>query len=87
VGRITAGYFTGNDKALLDPTGIILAWDKSLTDKLWVSIDHAGGKSALGATFYGFSWVFSPNTSVSFGYGTYNNGAKPTVTTQLDINI
>jgi len=87
VGRVTAGYFTGNDKVLLDPTGIILAWDKWLTDKLWVSIDHAGGKSSLGATFYGFSWAFAPNTSVIFAYGTYNNGAKPTVTTQLDINI
>lgn len=93
VGRITAGYFTGNDKVLLDPTGakdnsgLILAWDKSVTDKLWLSVDYAGSKSALGATFYGFSWIFSSNTSVIFGYGTYNNGAKPTVTTQLDINI
>lgn len=93
IGRITAGYFTGNDKVLLDPTGakdnngLILAWDKSLTDKLWVSIDYAGTKSALGAAFYGFSWLFVPNTSIIFAYGTYNNGAKPTVTTQLDINI
>ena len=92
-GRITAGYFMGNEKVLLDPSGakdnagIILAWDKAITDKLWASVDYAGTKSALGATFYGFSWLFAPNTSIIFAYGTYGSGAKPTVTTQLDINI
>ncbi|MBI5699398.1 hypothetical protein HZC35_03695 [Candidatus Saganbacteria bacterium] len=85
MGRITAGYFTGNGAK--DNSGLILAWDKSLNDKLWVSIDYAGSKSALGATFYGFSWLFAPNTSIIFAYGTYNSGAQPTVTTQLDINI
>lgn len=93
VGRLTAGYFTGNDKLLLDPagnkdnSGLILTWDKNVSDKLWFSVDYAGTRSALGATFYGFSCVFAENTSVIFGYGTYNNGAKPTVTTQLDINL
>ena len=94
IGRISAGYFIGNDRVLVDPltltkdnSGIILTWDKTVNDKLWLCIDYAGTKSALGALFYGASWVFSPNTSVIFGYGTYNNGAKPTITTQLDINI
>ncbi len=93
LGRITAGGYAGNDKVLLDPngnkdaSGVILTWDKTINDKLWLCVDYASGKSALGATFYGFSWNFSSNTSVIFGYGTYNNGAKPTYTTQLDINI
>lgn len=93
IGRITAGYFSGNDKLLIDPSankdnaGIILTWDKTINDKLWLCVDYAGTKSVLGATFYGFSYNFSSNTSVLFGYGTYNNGAKPTLTTQLDINI
>lgn len=93
IGRLTAGYFSGNSKVLTDPSGnpdnsgVILTWDKYLTDKFWVCVDYAGTRSALGALFYGFSYAFSPNTSVIFGYGTYNNGAKPTVTTQLDINI
>ena len=92
-GRLSAGYFAGNEKALLDPSGnkdnagAILTWDKQLTDKLWACVDYAGTKSALGATFYGGSWNFSSNTSVLFAYGTYNNGAKPTITTQMDINI
>jgi len=93
LGRLTAGYFSGNPKVLLDPSGkadqsgVILTWDKSLTDKIWACVDYAGSKSALGALFYGFSYAFSSNTSVIFGYGTYNNGTKPTITTQLDINI
>jgi len=93
IGRISAGYFSGNDKLLVDPngakdnSGVILTWDKMLTDKVWACVDYSGSKSALGATFYGFSYSFSSNASVIFGYGTYNNGAKPTYTTQLDINI
>ena len=87
-GRLSAGYFAGNKTTLgSDGTGAILTWDKSLTDKIWASIDYASGTSSLGALFTGFSYAFSSNTSVLFAYGTYNNGAKPTITTQLDINI
>ncbi len=88
VGRISAGYFAGKAATIgADNKGFILTWDKAITDKLWASVDYASGTSTLGAAFYGFSWLFAPNTSVIFGYGTYNNGAKPTVTTQLDINM
>jgi hypothetical protein len=93
IGRLSAGYFSGNPTLLVDTNGnkdnagLILTWDKVINDKLWLAIDYAGTRSALGATFYGFSWAFAPNTSVIFAYGTYNNGAKPTVTTQLDINF
>lgn len=93
IGRFSAGYFMGNEKLLLDPSGnkdnagLILTWDKAITDKLWLCVDYAGTKSALGAAFAGFSYAFSSNTSVIFAYGKYNNDAKPTITTQLDINI
>ena len=93
IGRLTGGYFSGNDKVLVDPNGnkdnagVILTWDKTVSDKLWVCVDYAGTKSVLGALFYGFSWNFSSNTSVLFGYGTYNDAAQPTFTTQMDINI
>lgn len=94
IGRLTGGYFSGNERVLVNPengekdnTGFVLTWDKSITDRLWLCIDYATGYSLLGAAFYGFSWIFAPNTSVIFGYGTFNNGAKPVVTTQLDINI
>jgi hypothetical protein len=93
LGRLTGGYYTGNDHVLVDNngdkanTGFIFTWDKAITDKLWACVDYASGYSAYGAAFYGLSWMFSPNTSVIFGYGTFNNGAKPAVTTQLDINF
>ncbi len=93
VGRLTAGYFSGNSSVLKDPSGnpdnsgVILTWDKYLTDKVWACVDYASSNSALGALFYGLSYSFAPNTSVILGYGTYNNGAKPTITTQVDINI
>ncbi|KAF0135090.1 MAG: hypothetical protein FD145_228 [Candidatus Saganbacteria bacterium] len=87
-GRISTGYFKGNPTLLgSDGFGMILTWDKSLTDKIWASIDFASGNTTLGSLFAGFSYAFSKNTSVIFGYGTYSNGAKPTITTQLDINI
>ncbi|MFH1386350.1 MAG: hypothetical protein ABIH50_01625 [bacterium] len=87
-GRISAGYFAGNKTTLgSDGAGVILTWDKMLTDKIWASVDYAGGDSSLGALFAGFSYAFSANTSVLCAYGKYNNGAKPTLTTQLDINL
>ncbi len=93
IGRLSAGYYSGNPKVLLnnsgnpDNSGMILTWDRNLTDKIWASVDYASSQSVLGALFYGFSYAFSSNTSIIFAYGTYNNGAKPTMTTQLDINL
>lgn len=92
-GRLSAGYLSGNEKVLLDPSGnksnsgLILTWDKQLTDKLWACIDYAGSNSLIGALFAGGSYSFSPNVSVIFAYGTFNNGSKPVVTTQVDINL
>jgi hypothetical protein len=88
LGRLSAGYFQGNSGTIgSDNAGVILTWDKMITDKLWACVDYAGGNSALGALFGGVSYAFSSNTSVILAYGKYNNGAKPTITTQLDINL
>ncbi len=92
-GRLSAGAFLGNSKAVLnapdaDNKGIMLTWDKAINDKLWVCVDYAGSKSQLGYLFAGFSWAFSSNTSVIVGYGLPNNTAsQPLLTTQLDINL
>ncbi len=99
LGRLSAGYYTGNDKVLLDEkgkkadSGALLSWDRSMTelsDKLWAAIDYQGGDSALGALSFGASWNFAANTSVIFGYDVYNNdkvaGAN-TYTVQLDVNF
>ncbi len=98
-GRFSAGFFSGNDKVLLDEnggkenTGLLLSWDRTLSevsDKLWAAVDYQGGDSSLGALSFGLSWAFSPNTSVIFGYDVYNNdkiAGADTYIVQLDINL
>jgi hypothetical protein len=99
VGRFSAGYFTGNDKVLLDETGkkendgILLSWDRTISeisDKLWAAVDYQGGNSGMGAFSFGVAWSFSKNVSLIVGYDIYNNdkiAGKNTFTTQLDINL
>lgn len=99
IGRLSAGYFAGNKKVLLDENGksdekgVLLSWDRSMTeisDKLWVAVDYQGSKSAMGALSFGASWAFAKNVSVILGYDIYNRkatGGENTVTMQLDINF
>jgi hypothetical protein len=97
MGRVSAGYFTGNDKLLLDDKGekdnkgVLLSWDrtmKEISDKLWFAVDYQGTKSGYGALSAGVSWKFSDKISVIFGYDVYNNSdLKPTATIQVDIDF
>jgi hypothetical protein len=99
VGRLSAGYFAGNKKVLLDENGrsdekgVLLSWDRTMTeisDKLWLAVDYQGSESALGALSFGASWAFAKNVSVILGYDIYNErrtGGENTVTVQLDINF
>lgn len=99
LGRLSAGYFSGNDKLLLDEngkkanTGALLSWDRTISevsDKLWAAVDYQGGDSALGAFSFGFSWAFTPNASLLLGYDIYNNNkvaGADTFTVQLDVNL
>lgn len=99
IGRLSAGYFSGNDKLLVDATGgkdekgILLSWDRTLSeisDKLWAAVDYQGSDSAMGALSFGVSWAFAKNTSVIFGYDIYNEkltGGENTFTVQVDINF
>ena len=82
LGRVSVGYYTGNDKLLVDENlkkannGLLLSWDRTMTeisDKLWLAVDYQGGKNYLGALSFGASWAFSKNVSVIFGYDIYNN--------------
>jgi len=82
LGRVSAGYYTGNDKVLVDEnlnkanSGVLLSWDRTMSeisDKLWLAVDYQGGKNYLGALSFGASWSFSKNVSVIFGYDIYNN--------------
>jgi hypothetical protein len=99
VGRLSAGYFVGNKKVLLDENGesdekgLLLSWDRTMTeisDKLWVAVDYQGTKSALGALSFGASYAFAKNVSLLLGYDIYNKkatGGENTVTLQVDINF
>ncbi len=100
IGRLSAGYYTGNDKVLLDETGedaadgVMVAWEKTvseISDKLWVCVEYMGGESFLGTTNVAFAWAFTPSISVLFGYDMLNNqdltGVANTFTTQLDLNF
>jgi hypothetical protein len=99
LGRFSAGYFTGNDKVLLDANGnadekgILLSWDRTLTeisDRIWVGVDYQGSKSALGALSFGASYAFAKNVSVIAGYDVYTEkktGGQNTATLQVDINF
>ena len=82
LGRLTVGYYTGNDKVLVDENlkkannGLLLSWDRTMTeisDKLWLAVDYQGGRNYLGALSFAASWSFSKNVSVIFGYDIYNN--------------
>ena len=101
VGRLSAGYYRGSEKALVsDPNtltssndGALLSWDRSMTeisDKLWMAVDYQGGKNIDSAVSFGASWNFAKNVSVIFGYDVYTRqsvAGKNTFTTQLDINF
>jgi hypothetical protein len=82
IGRVSAGYYYGNEKLLVDENnkrsnnGVLLSLDRQMTeisDKLWMAVDYQGGRSYLGALSAGFSWSFSSNISVIFAYDIYNN--------------
>jgi len=72
VGRLSAGYFAGNKKVLVDENGssdekgVLLSWDRTMTeisDKLWVAVDYQGTDSAVGALSFGASWAFAKRSS------------------------
>ena len=82
IGRLSAGYYTGNKKLLVDEngvakqSGVLLSWDRSMTeisDKLWFAVDYQSNRNYLGALNLGFSWNFSKNVSMIFAYDIYNN--------------
>jgi len=96
LGRFSAGYFRGNPKLLVhggkkDNDGVLLAWERTLSeisDKLWVAVDYQGSRSSYGALNLGFSYKFSDNASVIFGYDIYNDrDLANTYTVQVDIDF
>jgi len=101
VGRLSAGYYRGSERALVsdfstlkaENDGVLLSWDRTMSevsDKLWVAVDYMGGNNADGSVNFGASWNFAKNVSVIFGYDVYTKkslAGNNTFTTQLDINF
>ncbi len=96
LGRLSAGYFVGNNKLLVhggkkDNAGALLAWERVMTeisDKLWLCVEYQGSRSSYGAMNYGASWKFADNVSVIFGYQIYNDvDLSNTFTIQTDIDF
>ncbi len=82
VGRLSVGYYQGNDKLLTDENGkkenkgILLSWDRTISeisDKLWLAADYQGGESSFGAFSIGAGWKFAPNVLFILGYTWFNN--------------
>lgn len=95
LGRVSAGYYTGNSKILVDEkgavaqSGVLLSLDRAMTeisDKLWFAVDYQGGKNYLGALNVGFSWAFTSKISVIFAYDIYNNHNVAYNTNNLNVN-
>ena len=96
-GRVSAGYFTGNKKLLLDEdgekdnAGFMAAWERcmpEISNRLWFCVDYQGTNSVYGALNYGFAWKFNDNLAVIVGYDQYNNtNFKDTSTLQIDIDF
>lgn len=99
IGRLSVGYYSGSEKALINTSGnsandgVLLSWDRSMTeisDKLWFAVDYQGGNNVDGAVNVGASWNFAPNVAVIFGYDVFTKqslAGNNTFTTQLDINF
>ena len=88
--RFSLGYGIGRTEALGENNNqlIMASIDKQLNDKWWVAVDYQGSTSAQGALNFGFSYNFTPATSILVGYDIYNNkDFKNTLTIQLDINF
>lgn len=97
LGRISVGYFRGNDKLLLDgegradEQGLLVAWERTMTewtDKLWVCVEYMGTQSAYGTVNVGAAWKFVPTVALLGGYSAFNNDQLAgTATVQVDIDF
>lgn len=97
LGRLSVGYFTGNEDLMLDSSGdsdesgIMAAWERTmseLSDKLWLCVEYMGTDSAYGSLNVGAAWKVASNVGVLAGYTIYNNeNLANTATIQIDIDF
>lgn len=99
VGRISLGYYVGNESMLKDingdteNNGVLVSFDRTLAeidDRLWAAVDYMGGDNVYGALSFGLAWRFAPNISALVGYDIYNDKdlvGEDTITIQFDIDF
>ncbi len=103
MGRLHVGYYTGNDKLLVDATstatpktpnnsGFMIGYDKWLVkDKFMFAADWATGKNVISGGGFGIYWFYTPSVSLLMGPvfpDKDSYGGKDWVwTTQMDINF
>lgn len=99
LGRVHIGYYTGNDKLLIDTTtgkannsGFMIGYDKWIVkDKFMFAADWATGKNAISGGGFGVYWFYTPSVSLLMGPvfpDKDSYGQKDWVwTTQMDINF
>jgi hypothetical protein len=80
LGRFSAGYYIGNDQALLvakkDDHGVLLSWDRTLSelsDKFWLAVDYMGANNSYGALSFGASYAVTPDASFIVGCDFWND--------------
>jgi hypothetical protein len=103
LGRISAGYYFGNDKLLVnmskldntgnpekDKSGLLLSWDRTMTeisDKLWLAVDYMGAKNSYGAVSFGLSYAIVPDASFIIGYDIWNDNSTYKPTVTVQIDM
>jgi hypothetical protein len=80
LGRISAGYYLGNNNALgvakKDAQGFLVSWDRTiseLTDKLWLAVDYMGGYNSYSEISVGASYAITPDVSFIVGYDVWSD--------------
>jgi hypothetical protein len=98
IGRLSVGYFSGNDTLILDAggekdnAGVMAAWERTMpeiSDRLWLCVDYMGTKSAYGTLSLGGSWGLAKGMSILAGYDIFNESkmSPNTATVQLDVDF
>lgn len=97
LGRISAGYFIGNENLLFDGraekdnAGVLVAWERTVSevsDKLWFCVEYMGTESVYGTLNVAAAWKVAPNVAVLAGYDVFNNeDLIDTGTLQVDIDF
>jgi hypothetical protein len=97
LGRVSVGWFVGNQDLLLDANGrkdnrgVLLAWERTMsewTDRLWLCAEYMGTESAYGTSNFGLAWKFAPNVSAIGAVDLFNNPESATTATfQVDLDF